>query len=49
MIKLGKSLMLCALLGSAGAQSAYESALGGPGFGTPRAVEAAVKKTPPQK
>jgi len=49
LVTLHRNGIVQALLGSAGAQSAYESALGGPGFGTPRAVEALVKKTPPQK
>ena len=51
LVTLQRNGVVHALLASAGAQSTYaslEAALGGPGFGTPRAVEALVKNTPPQ-
>jgi hypothetical protein len=47
LVTLHRNGALHALLASAGQESAYQSlegALGGPGFGTPRAVEALVKK-----
>ena len=52
LVTLHRNGVLHALLASAGAQSTYaslEAAVGGPGFGTPGAVEALVKKTPAQK
>jgi hypothetical protein len=52
LVTLHRNGVLHALLAAAGAQSAYtslETALGGPGFGTPGAVEALVKKAPSQK
>jgi hypothetical protein len=52
LVTLHRNGVVHSVLASAGAQSAYaslETALGGPGFGTPAAVEALVKKTPPQK
>jgi hypothetical protein len=52
LVTLHRNGVLHAVLASAGAESTYtslETALGGPGFGTPDAVEALVKKTPQQK
>jgi hypothetical protein len=52
LVTLHRNGVVHTLLASAGAQSTYaslEAALGGPGFGTPRAVEALVKTTPPQQ
>ena len=51
-VTLHRNGIVHTMLASAGAQSTYtslETALGGPGFGTPGAVEALVKKTPQQK
>jgi len=52
LVILQRNGVVHSVLASAGAQSAYaslETALGGPGFGTPGAVEALVKKTAPRK
>jgi hypothetical protein len=52
LVTLHRNGVVHALLASAGAESTYASlqaALGGPGFGTPAAVDALVKKAPPQK
>ena len=52
LVTLHRNGVVHGLLASAGAQSTYaslESLLGGPGFGTPDAVDALVNKTPPQK
>ena len=52
LVTLHRNGAVHALLASAGAESTYASlqaALGGPGFGTPDAVDALVKKSPPQK
>jgi hypothetical protein len=49
LVVLHRNGALAALLASPGRPSAYdgvEAALGGPGFGTPRAVDALVAKTP---
>ena len=49
LVTLHRNGTLAALFASAGQSSAYaslESALGGPGFGTPRAVDALVSKKP---
>lgn len=48
LVTLHRNGVVHALLGP-GASASLESALGGPGFGTPAAVEALVKKTPAQK
>ncbi len=52
LVTLHRNGVVHTLLASAGAERTYariETALGGPGFGTPAAVEALVKKTPQQK
>lgn len=52
LVTLHRNGVIHSVLASAGAQNvsqSLEAALGGPGFGTPAAVEALVKKTPPQK
>jgi hypothetical protein len=49
LVVLQRNGALAALFASAGQAAAYErleSTLGGPGFGTPRAVDALVRKAP---
>jgi hypothetical protein len=49
LITLHRNGVLASLFASAGQAAAFErfeTTLGGPGFGTPRAVEALVAKTP---
>ena len=52
LVVLQRNGTLAALFASAGQVAAYERlerALGGPGFGTPRAVDALIAKTPPRR
>ena len=49
LITLHRNAVLASLFASSGQAAAYErleTTLGGPGFGTPRAIDALVAKTP---
>lgn len=46
--RTGATHGLFAAIGQESAYAGLEAALGGPGFGTPRAVEALIGKTPPR-